>query len=96
MNSTTAIEPSPAVAGQVVAAVRFRARLAGVSLSNKTNVLIDNHLQQRLFPAQSVASASRSTLSMGLAHAQIVIEAWRREYNEDRPKKGLGGLTPAH
>ena len=31
-----------------------------------------------------------------LAHAQIVIEAWRREYNEDRPKKGLGGLTPAH
>ena len=30
------------------------------------------------------------------AHAQIVIEAWRREYNEDRPKKGLGGLTPAH
>ena len=30
-----------------------------------------------------------------LAHAQIVIEARRREYNEDRPKKGLGGLTPA-
>jgi transposase InsO family protein len=30
-----------------------------------------------------------------LAHAQIVIEAWRREYNEERPKKGLGGLTPA-
>ena len=30
-----------------------------------------------------------------LAHAQAVIEAWRREYNEERPKKGLGGLTPA-
>ncbi len=30
-----------------------------------------------------------------LAHAQIVIETWRREYNEARPKKGLGGLTPA-
>ena len=30
-----------------------------------------------------------------LAHAQIVIEAWRREYHEDRPKQGLGGLTPA-
>ena len=28
-----------------------------------------------------------------LAHAQVVIEAWRREYNEERPKKGLGGLT---
>jgi transposase InsO family protein len=24
-----------------------------------------------------------------------VIEAWRREYNEERPKKSLGGLTPA-
>jgi transposase InsO family protein len=30
-----------------------------------------------------------------LAHAQAVIEAWRREYNEERPKKRLGGLTPA-
>jgi transposase InsO family protein len=29
-----------------------------------------------------------------LAHAQVVIEAWRREYNEERPKKRLGGLTP--
>jgi len=27
--------------------------------------------------------------------AQVVIEAWRREYNEERPKKGLGGLTPS-
>ena len=30
-----------------------------------------------------------------LAHAQVVIETWRREYNEERPKKGLSGLTPA-
>jgi transposase InsO family protein len=30
-----------------------------------------------------------------LAHAQAIIEAWRHEYNEERPKKGLGGLTPA-
>jgi len=30
-----------------------------------------------------------------LAHAQVMIETWRREYNEERPKKGLGGLTPA-
>jgi transposase InsO family protein len=29
-----------------------------------------------------------------LAHAEIVIETWRREYNEERPKKGLGGLRP--
>ena len=30
-----------------------------------------------------------------VAHAAVVIEAWRREYNDERPKKGLGGLTPA-
>ncbi len=30
-----------------------------------------------------------------LAHARALIEAWRCEYNEERPKKGLGGLTPA-
>jgi putative transposase len=27
--------------------------------------------------------------------AQTIIEAWRREYNDERPKKALGGLTPA-
>lgn len=30
-----------------------------------------------------------------LAHARTVIEAWRRDYNEARPKKDLGGLPPA-
>jgi transposase InsO family protein len=30
-----------------------------------------------------------------IGHAQVVIETWRREYNEERPKKSLGGLTPA-
>ena len=30
-----------------------------------------------------------------LPHARALIETWRREYNEERPKKGLGGLTPA-
>jgi transposase InsO family protein len=32
---------------------------------------------------------------LNLAHAQAVIEAWRCEYNEERPKKALGGLAPA-
>lgn len=32
---------------------------------------------------------------LNLAHAQTVIEAWRCDYNEQRPKKALGGLTPA-
>lgn len=30
-----------------------------------------------------------------LHHARTAIEAWRREYNEERSKKALGGLTPA-
>ena len=29
-----------------------------------------------------------------MAHARTVIETWRQEYNEEKPKKGLGGLTP--
>ncbi len=29
-----------------------------------------------------------------LQHARVVVEAWRQEYNEERPKKSLGGLTP--
>lgn len=32
---------------------------------------------------------------VSLAHARVVIEAWRREYNEERPKRSLGGLTPS-
>jgi putative transposase len=30
-----------------------------------------------------------------LSHARALIETWRSEYNEERPKKSLGGLTPA-
>jgi putative transposase len=30
-----------------------------------------------------------------LLHARAEIERWRREYNEEPPKKALGGLTPA-
>lgn len=32
---------------------------------------------------------------LNLEHAISIIEAWRLEYNEERPKKALGGLTPA-
>jgi transposase InsO family protein len=32
---------------------------------------------------------------MSLAHARAVIEAWRQEYNDERPKRSLGGLTPS-
>jgi putative transposase len=29
-----------------------------------------------------------------LQHARVVVEAWRKEYNEERPKRSLGRLTP--
>ena len=32
---------------------------------------------------------------VSLGHAKTIIEAWRQEYNNERPKKALGGLTPA-
>ena len=32
---------------------------------------------------------------ISLAHARVEIERWRREYNEERPKRSLGGLPPA-
>jgi transposase InsO family protein len=34
-------------------------------------------------------------LILNLEHARQIIERWRREYNEERPKKSLGGLTPS-
>jgi hypothetical protein len=33
--------------------------------------------------------------SGSLSHACAVIQDWRREYNEERPKKSVGGVTPA-
>ena len=32
---------------------------------------------------------------VSLEQAQRTIDAWRCEYNEERPKKALGGMTPA-
>ena len=32
---------------------------------------------------------------LNLHHAKVQVEAWRREHNEERPKKALGGLTLA-
>ena len=34
-------------------------------------------------------------LFLNLEHARRLIERWRREYNDERPKKSLGGLTPS-
>lgn len=31
---------------------------------------------------------------LSIDHARAVIEAWRRDYNEQRPHSALGGLTP--
>jgi hypothetical protein len=43
------------------------------------------------FPKKRGLTAPRPTLN----NEMLVSETWRREHNEERPKKGLGGLTPA-
>jgi transposase InsO family protein len=40
-------------------------------------------------------SGSKEHWFLNLRHARSIIAAWRKEYNEERPKKGLGGLTPS-
>jgi len=32
---------------------------------------------------------------VSLAHARVVIELWHQEYNDERPKKSFGGMTPS-
>lgn len=32
---------------------------------------------------------------ISIHHVKVVIKAWRREYNKERPKKGRGGLKPS-
>jgi putative transposase len=34
------------------------------------------------------------TLFRSLPHARAALEAWRRDYNEDRPHSKLGWMTP--
>jgi len=29
-----------------------------------------------------------------LQYPRVVVDAWRKEYNEERPKRSLGGLAP--
>jgi len=36
-----------------------------------------------------------SWLFRNLDEVRELIETWRQEYNEERPQKGLGGLTPS-
>ena len=45
------------------------------------------------FNGRSRDECSNEHWFLNLRHARILINRWRREYNEERPKKGLGGLT---
>ena len=62
----------------------------------RRTLIVLPHLDTPPARTLSQSSVQENPRAQDLVHAQIVIEAWRREYNEDRPKKGLGGLTPAH
>ena len=65
------------------------APLCRSSPANRQNAYVESfkgRLRDECFNQQWLVS---------LAPAQAVINAWVREYNEERPKKVLGGLTPS-
>ncbi len=44
------------------------------------------------------AYATNASTNIGSQHCCMhatTSKRWRREYNEDRPKKAIGGMTPA-
>jgi len=53
------------------------------------------------YPAGLRAVGGRRTVGRNVATGRLpvgprtVIEAWRQEYNDERPKRSLGGLTPS-
>jgi transposase InsO family protein len=49
----------------------------------------------KVLAAMSGLRADRISRRGSLLEAQVVIEAWRVEYNTYRPHSSLGGLTPA-
>lgn len=57
--------------------------------------LIDVLTELLSTPLQFLSYIARRTRYADRLLARVMIEAWRREYNEERPKKILGGLTPA-
>jgi transposase InsO family protein len=64
------------------------APLCRSSPANRQNAYVESfkgRLRDECFNQQWLVS---------LAHAQAVINAWVREYKEERPKKVLGGLAP--
>src|SRR5260370_37250079 len=58
------------------------------------------HLASRPRTPSSVASSGlrdellNETLFRSLPHARVVLEAWRQDYNAERPHSRLGWLTP--
>jgi transposase InsO family protein len=72
--------------------------IAGNSLpagAKLTNTCIACGTQWPAIAALETPCADIEESSTSLEHARAEIERWRREYNEQRPKKLLGGLTPA-
>jgi transposase InsO family protein len=58
--------------------------------SSKHRVFINSRRSMEGF-----ATNASTNIGLPALHARAEIENWRREYNEERPKKALGGLTPA-
>jgi transposase InsO family protein len=53
--------------------------------------VVNNKRAQRIFQAECL----NAHWFLALAHALETIDNWRRYYNEDRPHKAFGNVTPA-
>ena len=68
-------------------------RIEAVTVGTRTEVQLHAYVES--FNGRFRDECLNEHWFTSLAHTQVLIEAWQREYNEERPKKGLGGLTPA-
>src|SRR5688572_13373017 len=62
---------------------------AGQAQSERLHRIVQRPLPRRM-PERALVHKSRAR-----SHSDRMIEGWRREYNDERPKRALGGLTPS-
>ena len=51
--------------------------------------------KQNWFVADTLRLSRATTAFMSVREARLIVENWRREYNEERPHGALNQITPA-
>lgn len=78
----------------VLARSKINSSLAPLTFADFTESMLGDAGVERI-GRDVVHAAFRILVRESRSCTACVIEAWRREYNEERPKRALGGLTPA-